>query len=1248
VDERFNNHGLFSDHYLRAVVPELPDWNGAEVDRVQATLLDLWGRVEPLLHGHEGQTEEHWIKPVLRELGFSFQVQTAVPDADGGIRWPDYALFENEETRIGAEDEAGTKAYFRNALAVADAKVWNARLDRKGSAGSGIGDRNPNYQIDLYLRTADRRWGILTNGRLWRLYCRDTSYRLNSYYEVDIIDLLGTSDGSFKYFWLFFREAAFRDQPNSFLDRVRAGSGEYAESLSLRVKSRIYEALAEFVNGFFAYPGNRLNPATDLEDAYAGSLILLYRILFALYAEAHGLLPLDNAGYRDTYSIYRIKTELADRLDKQTALLDGTDNYYRDLKNLFEVIDKGAPGIGVPAYNGGLFAASGNPFLVANEIGDSYLARGLDLLARVPSPDGDHVFVDFNTLEIRHLGDIYEGLLEYRARYADRDMAAVREGRKEIWADAEEVEAGAAVVDRAVAGSCYLTTDSGERRATGSYYTPQEIVEQMVNDSIGRLVADFEADVDGDELVEAVLGLRVCDPAMGSGHFLVEVVDHLARAIVRAGGEGLEGDDELVAAKRIVVERCVYGVDPNPLAVELAKLSLWLATVARDRPLSFIDTHLICGNSLIGADLAAMGSLGNDDDDQMNLVEDALGQVRPLLIERARQITEEDPDTLEGVHEKQQLFADLNSIREAFVRTADLWTARSFGVAVSEDAYLHAVSTLGDADPENAGGDLQRQVAEVAERHRFHHWPLAFPEVFLSDERPVGFDAVITNPPYVSAIARRAAYTDDEDRFWRRRFASGSDAFDLYLLFMELGLELARDGGWVSLITPNKVLSAPYAEAFRRYVVENHALVRLIDASRVPVFEDPSVYPVISLFRVGPESPLFVEVSRLDERGGLRQVASHPSEALSRLPEFIWAFLALDDAELLLRIADRHPQLEGHDGMRAVASTATSEAARYAGEVREEQLATSPGWRLVVTGTIEPFSGKWGLSVLRSGGERYLRPVLPFRSGEVSGNRRDQYWAPKLIFKKLCLQLEAQVDTGGDYASMNTNFVLPGKVNLYALAALMHSSLLTWIFEGYFGALRMSGGYMQVQAPQLRVLPMPVLPVDLTDAELAEAAPPAAEGDDRSARDYAALIGLGREWSELAEQRHRGEIALIDGLLAVLGLTDRRDDEPAFVLPRQARIVEALADPDAEDLAKFWKPLRQTAKQLGVNVTPDRERRILELAQGARGDLVAATSRIAQVRGGVDELTFSLYGLSDEDRERVVAGHTMPPGIEES
>ncbi len=1257
----FNNQRLFSDYFLESVVPTLPEWTAAtsEAATAQTKLQAAWHHAEPLVPQHEGQTEEHWVRPVLRELGYAFQVQAAVPDAHGITRWPDYALFASEPERAAAETYAGGAAYFAAALGIADAKVWDAPLDRAATAtGAQFDRRNPNYQIDAYLRETGRRWAILTNGRQWRLYLRDTSYRLDSFYEVDLTALLEGDAEEFKYFWLFFRRISLEDQPAAFVDRVRSQSEEFAEALSARVKGRVYEALGQFINGFFEYPANALDPTTDLQATYENSLILLYRILFALYAEAHELLPTHSPPYRDTYSIARIKRDLAERLDASAALLPGANNYYADLKNLFSIIDDGATELGVPPYNGGLFDPRKHPFLARNDIGDAYLARGLDLLARAPHPEGLS-FVDYKTLEIRHLGDIYEGLLEYHPRFADVEMVAIRAGRSEIWKPEAERETAETVVSHVAAGTCYLATGRGERRATGSYYTPQHIVQLMIEDSLGRLVADLEGRLQGQALIDALLDLRVCDPAMGSGHFLVEAVDHIARAVVRAGGEAETADEEsdLQAAKRIVVERCVYGVDPNPLAVELAKLSLWLATVARDRPLSFVDAHLLRGDSLVGTSVEQMASLrGATGVTQMNFVEEALGRVLPQLLEKTRLMAERESQSVEDVEEKERLLLDLDDLRASFVQTANLWTARHFGVPVTEDSYLHAVTALTDPDQVADRGEesLTAQGQEVAEQFAFHHWELAFPEVFLNGARPRGFDAVVTNPPYVNANERRRAYDDRVVRYWRREFQSAFRAFDLYVLFLELVPNLTRPHGWASVITPNKFLAAPYAQALREATAQRHALSRLIDASRVPVFEDPSVYPVITVFRAHDHEAYDIEVYRLAHDGSLSPHGAHASSTLTRLPESIWAYLLLDEAELLLRLGETHPPLDGFRGMRAVASTATAEADEFGPHLREEHLAPAPGWRVVATGTIRPYSGDWAFKRLTHQGRRFLRPVLSFNAPVVSHARRDQYWAAKLIFKKLCLRLEALMDREGGYASMNTNFVLPGAIDLYALAALFHSRLMSWAYEGYFGALRMGGGYMQVQAPQLRVLPMPPFSDSLSGQELddlvdgedaLEASLPQHGEAGATDRLYALLRLFGREAQMCAETVYAARQQLATDLIAALGIGQRREQDPAFVLPRQERIFTAVEDFAAPDLAAFWQPMRRTAHGLGVEITGARQQMLTSVVHRARETMEPAATRIAALADRIDEAVYLFYGLTDDDITRVERGHTPPPGV---
>lgn len=650
-----------------------------------------------------------------------------------------------------------------------------------------------------------------------------------------------------------------------------------------------------------------------------------------------------------------------------------------------------------------------------------------------------------------------------------------------------------------------------------------------------------------------------------------------------------------------------------------------------------------------------MASLRGGSDTQMNLVEEALGRVLPHLLEKTSLIAENASASVEDVQEKERLLRELDQLRAGFVRTANLWMARHIGVSITDASYLNAVTALGDPSQTTAGDEdaVIAQAQEVAGQLSFHHWELAFPEIFLNTARPRGFDAVVTNPPYVSANERRRAYDDRIVRYWRRRYTSAYKAFDLYILFLELVPNLTRADGWASIITPNKFLAAPYAEALRETTPQRHALVRLVDASRVPVFDDPSVYPVISVFRAHHRSPEAVEVVRLTPEGTLIPHGVHSSSALSRLPESIWAFLLLDDAELLLRLGEKHPALEGLHGIRALASTATAEADAFGPHLREEHLAPAPGWPVVATGTIRPYSGDWGVKRFSHQSRHFLRPVLPFKTGVVSHGRRDQYWSPKLIFKKLSLRLEALVDHEGQYASMNTNFVLPGVIDPYALGALFHSRLISWVYEGYFGALRMSGGYMQVQAPQLRVLPMPALP-PLSEQELdglvdgedpLEASVPQANERDGAARLYALLRLFGRATQRYAETLYDARRELVADLIGTLGLNRRREQDPAFVLPRQENILAAVEDFEAADLTAFWRPTRRTALQLGVEITSDREQSLTRIVQKSRSRMEPAAAGIAALSDRIDEAVYRIYYLPDDDIDRIERGHTAPPGV---
>ncbi|MCO6450224.1 MAG: Eco57I restriction-modification methylase domain-containing protein [Caldilineales bacterium] len=898
-----NNHYLFSDYYLDNRVSERREWREADVRSAFKALAGLWHeRKAALTHANEAQTEEDWIKPVLKALGHHFTVQVSI-QVQGGSKTPDYILCPDEAARAGIQNKAGVLAEtdLAGALAVADAKAWDRPLDRT-LAASGVKTlhENPGLQIDTYIRHSGLDWGVLTNGRLWRLYHKDSSKKLDVFYEVDLPALLEADIDdqdrfeAFKYFWLFFRREAFTGGAMEagspgWLELVRSESESYERGVSENLKKQVYDALQALAQGFLDFPANGLEPdPATLKTMYDNSLIVLYRLLFIFYAEARDLLPVrTNETYRETYSLQALKRRVASDIDHQRPAAPSMAGLWERLRDLWRVIDAGDGFLGVPAYNGGLFKPANHPFLARYRVGDSHLRTAIDKLARIHDPKtGKAEFVDYRDLEIRHLGSIYEGLLEYH----------VVVDRPEGFAQTVRVS---------------LLNDKGERKATGSYYTPDYIVQYIVEHTVGPVLQEAAApylDANGGAsdpagLEKAVLAINVLDPAMGSGHFLVAAADFIARFMVergisvRAQGLAPQPDDEgeLAFWRRRAAQACIYGVDLNPLAVELAKLSLWLATVSKDKPLSFLDHHLRCGNSLIGARVADLPLQGRSpkkqtkhhqrkeqeaaEAGQLSMLNDTAfaGSMRTAtgmmgLIESL------GSDTLADVRQAETVYRDtVRAVTQKARLLADLWTARHFGLDIPDDQWQSlAKYTLHGGFEMPGWAELIARGQAIAGERRFFHWELEFPEVFFDEHgrlqgESAGFEAVIGNPPYVrqEQMAESKPYLAEA----HRDVYSGTA--DLYVYFYRQGLELLKAGAPMSYIVTNKWLRAGYGESLRGYFAANADIVSILDFGHAPIFEDADTFPCIVIIRR--------KTADAEREAGQTQICLFPREMLGKV-----------------------------------------------------------------------------------------------------------------------------------------------------------------------------------------------------------------------------------------------------------------------------------------------------------------------------------------------------------------------------
>ena len=872
----FNNSNLFSNHYLENMVQKSSEWDD------ESGLLEAYTRIKDKFFEKEknfpryveADLEHNWIRPVLDALGHHYGVQESLHHDP---LKPDYAFFPDAEALNEAYSQKGSDDFYKRSVAVGDAKAWNVVLDKSRQGRVLREMTNPSFQIDNYLRATPPKWAILTNGRLWRLYHEDSSVSMDSYYEVNLPDLIAqieeTGDLSiFKYFYLFFRREAFPETPlgPSFLDKIREESLAYAQKVGEDLQENVYRAMKVLAEGFIYEPANSLWPLTVpqdqeqmLREVQENSLRLLYRLLFIFYAESRRLLKVDNRHYREM-SLRRLKEEIAGKKDRGEKILAIQSTYWESLRDLFRLINEGSEAFGyskeefyIPAYNGGLFDPTKNPFLREKRIGNSYLAEAIDLLARSQGESGP-VFVDYSSLDIRHLGSIYEGILEYRLNIATESMVAVKEKSKkgkEVWLPKREA-GGKKVSDSVEAGGLYLVTDKGERKATGSFYTPQYIVKYIVKNTLEPLIKPMmeEASMDADlrtDLLRKLLSIKVLDPAMGSGHFLVEATDYIAREIIHAREIARQEDEDSDAiaendihwARREVVRNCIYGVDLNPMAVELAKLSLWLKTVASNKPLSFLDHHLRCGNSLIGADLEKLSVLPGTKAQEPPLWSFGLKSHTDSLLRKYSLMSALPDDSLQMVKWKEEQFRQIkeSELSRRLAELANVWLSTFFGNKVKEDDYYELQGHLSPEKFPDWAGLREKEwfgrAQEIAGEKRFFHWELEFPEAFAEEKQ--GFDVVIGNPPYV-----RQEFLGMDKLYLENQYRSYQSIADLYVYFIERGVLLLKDGGIFSYIVANKWLRANYGKPLRAWM-KGQNLEEIIDFGDLPVFETATTYPCI-------------------------------------------------------------------------------------------------------------------------------------------------------------------------------------------------------------------------------------------------------------------------------------------------------------------------------------------------------------------------------------------------------------------
>lgn len=929
-----NSDGFFSDYYLERLFPD-EELGAFPEDQAREALKfitkQLVAKETGLKQADSEETLKNWCDPAL------FEVLEVKPDPGVHIISED-AVFEptlvlRRPGSSALQGEYRGKEAAKDIAALIWILPWRSTLDAV-STDPAFESVPVTEVVHGALARSAVPWALVTNGHQIRLLSKSSAHRPRCFLEADLatmVDRRGDPQAmrAFRFVLGLFSGPSLTDldeNGKTRLERVAIGSERHGKEIGDELKQNVYSALEELGEGFLDYlrshqaeldgwakrketdlPRERFLASDELlEDIYHESLSLMYRLLFLFYAESRGLLPLDDEVYQ-TYSLEALRDDVhsvLDDPDPRAYFAKGNTDLWQRLKDLFRFLDKGWGNI-IPAYNGGLFDPKKHEFLERFAVGDQYLARAIDLLSRTrPRAGQSHgegrKKVTYRDLDVRHLGSIYEGILEYSAHIADQgyvvvktgsgrsaaeDYVAVseltREQKQQLAAWREAIEEnpnnpslprGCKVTGFTEKGQYYLAYGGREskRKSSGSYYTPDYIVQYIVENTLGPLVrgecrrqpeplsegveralkkigAPEERRRTGPLTSDEILELKILDPAMGSGHFLVAATEFLARAYreacIREGKTPDEAgsEQEFIRAKRIIAERCIYGVDLNLMAVELAKLSMWLFTMDRGRPLSFLDHHLKRGNALIGAWIRDLGQLPEfdrsgkpvlaEDTGQGNLFEQQFRLKLPMMLKDIFGIMKKETLTFKDIEAKKALDGAVEELKQPFVNIANVWTASLLGTEARD--YL---SILGDSDL------ARRRHCPPADTQHYFHWELEFPELWFDRNGAFralpGFDAVIGNPPYYLLQGREEQRTMEK---LNPAFYSGSDDILYYFLHLQVRL-LRQGGGRGTFIVSRYWTESSNADTLREFISRSCSVRRFVDFRNFQPFgQDVSV-----------------------------------------------------------------------------------------------------------------------------------------------------------------------------------------------------------------------------------------------------------------------------------------------------------------------------------------------------------------------------------------------------------------------
>jgi hypothetical protein len=714
------------------------------IDQISAAWSDargfwqsFWRRAETPQEGETGVsfTRAQWAIPLFSVLGYDLTLQDRAAEADG--------------LTFAISHRAGPAA---GSPPVHVVGAWQS-LDRR--AESGRPRLAPHSLVQEFLNRTESLWGLVTNGRTLRLLRDSQLIRRHAYIEFNLETMFNGEH--FADFALFFRLLHRSRLPHPdakpdacLLEQWYQQTIEQGGRVREHLREGVEGAIPALANAILKHPRNAevrqaaASGKLKAQALYEELLRLVYRLLFLMVTEERNLLTA-NETYRHHYSISRLRRLCENRhgRNQHVDLWAGLQSSFR----LFASEEFGRV-LDVPPLNGDLFDLTKTPHLNSATIANADFLNALWSLAMYREDwRAAPRRINYSALDVEELGSVYESLLDLQPVFTQQEGRPV-----------------------------FSLIKGTQRKTTGSYYTHPELVDELVQSALVPVIEErLRSAHAAKDKEKAVLEITVCDPACGSGHFLLAAARRLARELAQIrGGEEEPSPREYRLALRDVVSHCIYGVDRNPLAVELCKVALWLESHAEGKPLTFLDHRILCGNSLVGVRALAILKNGVPDDAykpvtgddkkvakeirKQNKRESAGFQMLDFAPEQdvtgltaaRKELFELPDDTPEQIRKKKAVFEQVRAGRKyaADRLAADLWCAAFFAELTEKNIQDRVIPTTGAVlnalEQRQPWPPMAGLVAEIDYRVRFFHWPLEFPEVFARG----GFDVILCNPPW--------------------------------------------------------------------------------------------------------------------------------------------------------------------------------------------------------------------------------------------------------------------------------------------------------------------------------------------------------------------------------------------------------------------------------------------------------------------------------------------------------------------